>query len=230
MRLTLAILFASTAAAAFQVPPEPRGRVSDYAGALSPDAIARIDARLRAGEQGQTHQVAVAVFRSLGGEPIEEASMAIAERWKIGSRRDDGVLFTLFLDDREMRIEVGYGLEDKLTDAQCKRILRDQVAPRLRAGDLEGGITAGVAAIEAAVGGQAAPPGASGAPQGFDLVGVIVVLLILLLFGLFRGGFLLGWLFGGRGRGRGPFGGGDGGGGFHGGGGSFGGGGASHKW
>jgi len=143
-----------------------------------------------------------------------------------------------------MFIEVGYGLEGVLPDALCKRIIDEQITPRFRAGDFDGGLTAGVQAILAATKGEYRGTGTTVAEQGQaadthhgvgDVISTIIFILLIILFLYFRFFFLplggifysgSGWSGGGR-SGGGGFG---GGGGFSGGGGSFGGGGAGGSW
>ena len=87
----------------------------------------------------------VAIFRSLEGESLEDYSIRLAQAWRIGQKGlDNGVIFLVFVDDRKMRIEVGYGLESKLTDALSSQILRQDVAPRFREGKIGDGIAAGL--------------------------------------------------------------------------------------
>lgn len=141
--------------------------------------------------------------------------------------------------DRKVRIEVGYGLEGQLTDAQSGRIIREDFAPRMRTGDGDGAVTAAVGGVLRALGGESgAPPEASpGRPVSkWQLVGMAVIGLLLLLFVITHPRAALWMLFtmasGGRGGSSGWSGGsgGSGGGGFSGGGGRSGGGGASGSW
>lgn len=141
------------------LPDRPTARINDYAGALTAEARQRLEEQLRGYTTGQTYQVAVALFRSLDGESLEDASIRLAEKWHIGSRQnDDGVLITVFLAEHRIRMEVGYGLEDRLPDARASRIIREVITPRFRTGDIEGGLSAGLAAIDAAVTGRASLP------------------------------------------------------------------------
>ncbi len=192
----------------------------------------------------------VAIFPSLAGESLEDFSVRVAQAWRIGQKGlDSGVVFLVFLQDRKMRIEVGYGLEPTLTDAIAGTIIRDVVTPRFREGRLADGIGAGLDAIEAAIKGTyAAPARRRGAGNPLVLVGLALIVLTmvpLLLLSAFQNratrrhgwtGSRQGWSGGGGfggpfwGAGGGWGGGGGGGGGFSGGGGSFGGGGASGSW
>ncbi|HZS39699.1 MAG TPA: TPM domain-containing protein [Polyangia bacterium] len=241
-----AALLAAAPARALTLPERPAARVNDFAGALSPEARARLEAQLASYERNSSAQIAVAIVRSLEGQPIEDVSMRLAEKWKIGSRADDGVLVVVATDDHRFRIEVGYGLESRLTDAQAGRILRDVMAPRFREGKLEEGLSAGLAAIETAVIGRT-PPGAAApvpdedraarrSPAGLWLIAILFVIALGVIDHRRRRRSLGGWplFFGGWLGGSGGWsrrsGGGFSGGGFSGGGGSFGGGGASGSW
>ena len=248
--LLLLALLAAPGAAALSVPPPPDRRVNDYAGALAPADRDRLEQQLIAREAASRNQVVVAVFRSLAGESLEGYSIRLAQAWRVGQKGlDNGVIFLVFLDDRKMRIEVGYGLEGSLTDAISSSILRDVVAPRFREGRTADGIAAGLDAIDRALAGTyVRPPLASQERRGIDLgfrelaaLFVVFVLISILVqnrmqsAGVRRRGWTggsSGW--GGPFIGGGGFGGGSGGGssggGFSGGGGSFGGGGSSGSW
>jgi uncharacterized protein len=162
----LLVLLAAPGAAALLVPPPPDRRVNDYAGALTPADRDRLERQLAAREASSRNQVVVAVFRSLEGESLEGYSIRLAQAWRIGQKGlDNGVIFLVFLDDRKMRIEVGYGLEGSLTDAVSSSILRDVVAPRFREGRTADGIAAGLDAIDRAIAGTYERPPSAG-PDG----------------------------------------------------------------
>jgi len=212
---------------------------------LSPEAASRIDRKLEAFEKEQGTQVLVAIFRNLpAGEALEDWTQRVAEAWRVGrARQDDGAVLFVFVDDRQLRLEVGYGLEGSLTDLESKGILDDVLVPRLRAGDWDGGVDAATDAIIAAVRGEFTPDTAprvrGGGSPGIApfLIFLAVVIGINLLARFARrsglgggGGGFRGGGFGGGFGGGGFSGGGFGGGGFSGGGGSFGGGGASGRW
>ena len=252
--LLLAFLVGSVGAA-LRVPPAPDRRVNDYAGALSAGDRERLEQQLIGREATSRNQVVVAIFRSLEGESLEDYSIRLAKAWRIGQKGlDNGVIFLVFLDDRKMRIEVGYGLEASLTDAVSSSILRDVVAPRFREGRIADGIAAGLEAIDRAIAGTYQRPPAANTgrrSQGFgwrELVALFFVFILIsaLVQNRMQNAAMRrrGWTGGSRGWG-GPFigsgwgggfggggfgGGGGGGGGFSGGGGSFGGGGSSGSW
>src|SRR5206468_11044657 len=103
---------------------------------------------LEAHEMKTSNQVAVLILPSLEGEPLESFSHRVGTTWKLGQKgTDNGVLLLLALRERKVRIEVGYGLEGTLTDLRSAHIIRNDIVPRFRAGDLPGGIAAGVHAI-----------------------------------------------------------------------------------
>src|SRR6185436_12536835 len=132
-------------------------------------------------ERVSGNQVVVAIFRSLEGDSLEDFSIRLAQAWRIGRKDlDNGVIFLVFLDDRKMRIEVGYGLEPTLTDAVSSSILRDVVAPRFR----EGKIGAGLDAIEAAIKGTYRAPAARAAPPSRSLSVAQLLLLLVVLGGI----------------------------------------------
>jgi uncharacterized protein len=221
------------------VPPTPREYVTDYAGVIGRQQATAIDDRLAQLERQTGHQVIAVFFPSLEGEPLEDFTIRCAERWKVGRKGlDDGAIFFAFVRDRRMRLEVGYGLEDKVPDAIASRLLDEDVRPAFAAGDFGGGVVALAGALESIFRGAAPPPPArpgrsSGGVPGAVVLIVIVLLLRALLGGRRRywGGFG-GWggFSGGGFSGGGSSGGGFSGGGFSAGGGSFGGGGASGGW
>lgn len=136
--------------------PYLSGRVNDQAAMLSDAFKQQLEERLRVLEEETGAQVAVLTISSLEGDPIEDYSIRVVQTWKLGREGvDDGVLLLIARDDRRMRIEVGYGLEGALTDAQAGRIIDSLMTPRFREGDFEGGVGAAVDAISAAVRGEA---------------------------------------------------------------------------
>ena len=162
----LATLAAFTAFAADV--PYLTGRVVDNAEILSPAARQKLDAAMAAHEKATTNQVVVLTVGSLDGESVEGFATRVFEAWKLGQKgKDNGVLVLVAPNDRRMRIEVGYGLEGTLTDAQAARIIRDRMTPRFKANDYDGGVIAGVLSIVGTLEGRASdasPP--DGAKKG----------------------------------------------------------------
>jgi uncharacterized protein len=234
--------------------PKPTNYVSDFAGVLSPETQASLNA-LCAQVDRQAHaQIAVVTIKSLDDQPIENFATELEDNWKVGKKGTDrGLLLILASNDRKYRIEVGYGLEGILPDGRVGDIGRSMV-PYLRQNDYDGAITQAVSQIADVIAAdagvtlntglrRATVPGPQPKPLSLGQVLLlgIVLLLVVLFLARFGGSGLLGFLigmfmgggggggWGGRGGGGG-FGGGDGGGfgGF--GGGSSGGGGASGSW
>jgi uncharacterized protein len=161
--------------------------VNDYAGMLSPGASAGLEKQLADLEQTDSTQIVVLTIPTLGGESLEEFAIKVAEDWKIGHKGvDNGVILLVARTERKVRIEVGRGLEGKLTDLLAGRIIRAEMSPRFKAGDFDGGITAGVNALIAVAKGEykAAPrdlhQGKRGAPPLFTLLIFLAVACVFL--------------------------------------------------
>lgn len=196
MALLLACVALASPAAAQQPVPVPAlsGRVVDTTGTLDAARRAALEARLEAIEKQHGSQVVVLIVASTGPEPIEAYAIRVAEQWKLGRADvDDGVLLLVAMQDRRMRIEVGYGLEGAIPDAIARRIIAEQMTPRFRAGDFAGGLEAAVDSIGRAISGEGLPPPAAGAARNDDAGGTDW--LSLLLFIAF-GGFILTRMFG----------------------------------
>lgn len=203
---------------------------------VSPAAAARLSSTLRRVEQRTGHQFVAALFNSLESENLEDYSNRLFKAWGVGAKkRDDGILFCLFLQERRWRVEVGYGLEGALTDLEAAEIVREAAVPFFKAGDYDQGVQAAADGIAGKLEGRPGPARRPRPPDnGNPLILVIFVLFIVIAMIRSRTstiGRRGGW--GGIGYGGGWSGGGGGwggGGGFSGGGGSSGGGGASGGW
>jgi uncharacterized protein len=235
--------------------PPLTGRVVDAANILPDTDVAALDAKLAALEKQTSIQLVVATVPDLQGYEIDEYGYQLGRTWGIGQKgKNNGALLLVAPNERKVRIEVGYGLEGTLTDALTSQIIRRDIIPRFKAGDMAGGVVAGSDAIiklvelppearrmAAAEAAQAQAEDDSGPSLGFVIW--LVIILIWLFFAISRGrrgrrsgpviiwgpGMGGGW-GGGSGGGGGWGGGGFGGGGFGGGGGGFGGGGSSGGW
>ncbi len=142
------MLVAAALVLALVLPPAPTARVNDYAGLLVPAARAQLEASLARREQATGVQMVVAIFPSLEGENLEDFSIRLAERWRIGQKGlDNGLILTIFPKERRVRLEVGYGLEPVIPDAVAGAIIREEIAPRFREGRYADGIAAAEAAI-----------------------------------------------------------------------------------
>jgi uncharacterized protein len=230
--------------------PDLTGPVVDEAGVLSSAEARRLDALARAGlaqSGARGVQLQFLLVETLDDQPIEDFSIRVAERWKLGTKgKDNGLLVVVVTKDRKMRIEVGGGLEGEVTDAQAARVIRDVMAPAFRQGKYGAGLYgAGVQLLSAAGALPASVDRRDLArrklPGAFDgwfsplLLLIPLVWFIAMVSGWRRrsspwwwGGWGGGGFGGGGGWGSG--GGGGGGGGWSGGGGGFSGGGASGGW
>jgi uncharacterized protein len=225
--------------------PALSGRVVDEAGIISPDAQSRLTALLAEHEKQTGNQVVVVTLKSLQGYDIADYGYRLGRAWGIGQKgKNNGALVIVSPSTHDARIEVGYGLEGELTDAQSKLIVENTMLPYFRKGDYNSGLLAGTVQVLQALGGK--PSGTDSLPKpmpkrhgGASGIPVFLIVIILwLVFGrffwplLFLGGIRRGRWGGGSGgfSGGGFSGGGFSGGGFSGGGGSFGGGGASGHW
>ncbi|MBI3182095.1 MAG: TPM domain-containing protein [Myxococcales bacterium] len=235
-RCALALCLAlPLAARAVAVPPPPGRWVTDEAGFLSPAVRGELDRRLEAYERATGHQVLVWIGRGIGGEPLEEWAVRTFESWGVGRRGlDDGLVLFVLADERKVRIEVGYGLEERVPDAVASRIVRQVLVPGFRSGQRDRAVAQAIDALLFAIEGKplALPPAPPEAPRAGPLqtaVALIIGVAFLLLL-VTHPRLALNLLFvmaAGRGRG---FGGRMGGGGFSGRGGRSGGGGASGSW
>jgi uncharacterized protein len=229
------------------IPPPPAAYFNDYANVVSAESAAQLNQTLENFERQSSEQIVVAVFPKMQSDSsIEDYTVRVARSWQVGQKdKNNGAVLFVFVQDHKMFLQVGYGLEGVLPDALCKRIIDEQITPRFKAGDFDGGLRAGVQSILAATKGEykgngitmsdSRPShGSSGPFLGF---GFIVLIVIIIFFargsGMFFPWLLLSSSGSSRGWGGGGFGGGGfsgGGGGFSGGGGSFGGGGAGGGW
>jgi uncharacterized protein len=243
--------FAGLAAAVEPTVPQARGHVSDYVGVLDAGTVRDLESLIAELKAKTGAEIAIVVVRSTQPLPIFDYAVKIAEAWKPGDRKkDNGIVFLVAIDDHQMFILTGYGVEGVLPDGRVGEIRDRQVVPAFRRGDVAGGIRAATETMAALIAkdagvtltGVRAPAGGTSvslSPSQLALLlfGLMIVLWLMTRVGLwplFVGGGFRGGGFGG-GFGGGSFGGGgfggSGGGGFGGfGGGSFGGGGAGGSW
>ncbi len=183
--LAAAILSFTTSAAALDVPPLT-GRIVDLAHVLPGSTVESLTAQLSAHEAQSSNQVAVLIVPSLEGESLEEFSHRVATSWKLGQKgTDNGVLLLVAIRERKVRIEVGYGLEGVLTDARSAQIIRNEIVPRFRSGEMAGGVTGGINAIIKTIEGTYQESEKAVPRQESDVIGQVVVAVIVgLLIGL----------------------------------------------
>jgi uncharacterized protein len=207
--LALAFALASGAAAADVAVPPLTGHVTDQTGTLTGEQKAALEQTLQAFEAAKGSQLAVLLVATTAPESIEQYSLRVVEKWKLGRKKvDDGALLLIAKEDRTMRIEVGYGLEGALNDATAKRIISEVITPRFKQGDFYGGIKAGTDRMISVVGGEPLPPpsaqggsGDGGASRFSSLEGYVPVIFVLAvvvggvlrsMFGRFPGALLTG--------------------------------------
>lgn len=231
----LALLFFASPALAITVPPL-KTRITDQVGILKKSAP-KLERLLEAHEKETGQQFAVLVIQSLENHALEDFSLEVVEKWKLGKAgKDNGLLMLIVVGDRKMRIEVGYGLEGDIPDALAGRILRDVLTPAFRKGHYDAGIKKALGLLVQAGGGHAIesamPKPSRGtadteAQDPLSIGAIFFWLFFLMMPMFFRGGRGVWVSSGGFSSGSSYSGGSSG---FSGGGGSFGGGGASGGW
>jgi uncharacterized protein len=246
--LGLAILLATSSQAAEVIPPNPPGYFLDDAAVVSKSTALRFNEQLAQFERETSNQVWVVVYPNMQSDSsIEDYTQRVAQAWGVGQKgRRNGVVLFVFVQDRKMFIQVGYGLEGALPDVTCFDITEYKIKPHFRNNDYEGGLAIGIDSILKAIRGEYKGSGKTASEQrhGSGASGLlpflIFVIVLIIISRVMRrlGGY-------GYSSGRGgpvflPMGGGSGGwssgggsGGFSGslgGGGSFGGGGAGSSW
>ncbi len=134
---------------------QPDGSVTDAAGVLSVAEEAALEADLAQYEGETSNEIAVITIPSLAGAPLEDVAIHFGRKWGVGQRnRDNGIVFLVAVEDRAVRLEVGYGLEGAVPDAAANRIIEDAIVPKFREGAYGEGIRAGVAALKEEIGGE----------------------------------------------------------------------------
>ena len=223
------------------IPPKPERYFNDYAGVVSKEAALRFNEQLAQFERETSDQVVVAVFPKMASDSdIADYTQRVAQAWGVGQkdRRNGAVLF-VFVQDRKMFIQVGYGLEGALPDITAFDITEYRIKPHFREGDYEGGLVVGIDSICKAIRGEYKGGGRTKVERRSTVVDqsvwvyllvFAIIVLINLIGGFWRrrgyrysslgGPYIGGWSSGGGGGFSG----------FSGGGGSFGGGGAGSSW
>lgn len=164
--------------------PKPVGHVNDFAGILPKDMSNRLEAKLRTYKTETSNEVSVVTVKTLGGMSVEDYTIRLAKAWGVGNKKkDNGVVFLIAPNDRRCRIEVGYGLEPKLTDIQAKRIIESVVIPKFKQGQMPSGIEAGAESILLSLTGKLAPA-APAAPSENDPGGGVVLIIFGVVIGV----------------------------------------------
>src|SRR5688572_18655335 len=251
--LAFLLLAAMSLIAADRIPAAPPRYFTQHTRLVSDATAAELNSKLEEFEKKTSSQILVVIFPRLPeGAALEDFTVRAAQAWRVGQKaKDNGAILFIFVADRKMRIEVGYGLEGAIPDALAKRILDEEIRPRFQQGNMEAGVVAGVNALMQAAQGEYRGTGRTVAQRGSGrtacgsgfLIAFVIILLIIIMSRQLGGGTMYhrrrrrhgywgtpwintgGWM-GSGGGGRG----GSSGGGFSGGGGRFGGGGASGGW
>lgn len=185
----LVVILAADLRASEVIPPKPAGYFNDYAGVVSKEAARRFNEQLAQFERDTSNQVWVVVYPKMQSDSsVEDYTYRVKDAWKVGQKgRNNGVVLFVFVQDRKMYIQVGYGLEGALPDATCFDITEFQIKPHFRNNDYEGGIAAGIDSIFKAIRGEYKGTGktaleahkrAESAPIGFITFLIFVIALI----------------------------------------------------
>jgi uncharacterized protein len=233
--------------------PNPPKLVTDMANVLSPEQKDILERKLVALDDSTSNQITVVLIKTLNDYPIEEYATKLFRDWGIGNKKtNNGVLLIAAIDDRKIRIEVGYGLEGAIPDITTASIIQNDIVPNFKTGDYYHGIDEATNSLSKAAAGEykvARQKEAKGKGGGSIFTFLIILVIVIVIISSSRGGggggmmsrrgagglaetlFWTSLLSGGGRGGGGGWGGGDSGGGFGGfGGGSSGGGGASGSW
>ena len=202
---------------------------TDLTNTLSQSELSALNGRLKTYQDSTSNQILALMIPSLEGYPIEMLSEEIATKNKIGTKKfDNGILLLIAKKDKELRIEVGYGLEGVVPDAIASSIIRNVIRPRFRNDEYYLGINEGINSIIAAIGGEYKAENSEDDSGGFPFFIFIIIFIVIWLFIGKGGPFIPGGAYrtgthsGGWSNGSSGW--------SSGGGGSFGGGGASGSW
>ena len=185
------------------IPPVPSAYFNDYASVVPAPVSSQLNAKLEDFEKATGNWVVVAVYPKMESDSsIDDYTVRVARAWKVGQKlKNNGVVLFVFIQDRQMFIQVGYGLEGALPDAICKQITEYEIKPRFKTGDYAGGLTAGVNAIMAATKGEykgtGATVGGTKARHSRNLSNGVIVLVIIafILLRAMSSGRRRGWMY-----------------------------------
>ncbi|MCB1164996.1 MAG: TPM domain-containing protein [Leptospiraceae bacterium] len=213
----LAVCFVVGSLSAQEVPlPDLERPVMDQTGTLTDSEIQSLESKILALQNDQGSQIGILIIPTLDGIPIEDFSIRLADKWKLGRKGvDDGVIIIVAKNDRTLRIEVGYGLEGPIPDAKANRIVELIIVPRFKQGEFYEGLDEGLDAIISLIRGEPLPSldevplenqsSESGSSSHSTWIFIVVVVGALILRVIFNGvvgfavmaplGVLLGWFF-----------------------------------
>ncbi len=196
--LAILILFAGCLGLRAEVmPPAPAHYFNDYAGVVSPAVGLQLDQTLQQFERQHASQIVVAIFPKMQSESsVEDYTVRIAQSWHVGQKdKDSGAVLFVFVQEHKLYIQVGYGLEGVLPDVICKRIIQNEIVPKLRGGDFSGGIQAGVTAMLSAAQGEYKGTGQTVAERGQNAPPMPLIALVVLIGGVILVTFILSSVF-----------------------------------
>lgn len=171
--------------------PSFSGYVNDLGGLFSTDFKVNLESRLSNFEKVNGTEIAIVTIKSLEGTDIETYAVELFEKWKIGKKgRDNGLLLLISKDDRKIRIEVGYGLEQYITDGRAGEIIRNQISPEFKKENYEGGTLAAVEKIQKYISDKDIASASSPSNQGNSDFWFIIVVVTLYIIVTYFAGFL----------------------------------------
>src|ERR1035437_38416 len=174
---------------AYVNPGSPTGYVNDFAHVLTKDQISVLEGELRAFEASTSNEITVATVQSLGGDYIENFAVNLFQDWKVGKKdKDNGVLLLVAIEDKKVRIEVGYGLEGALPDSVANSIIQNDILPYFKKGDYVSGIDTGVIDIMQVTQGeyQGIPPAQTSSDNGSNSFSTLIAFGIVFLSVFFQ--------------------------------------------
>ena len=178
--IILTLFFLAIVARAFGAYPDYKGYVNDFANVISPEKEEALQQKLNKEDKETTNQIAVVTIQTTAPEEIEGFSINLAEQWRPGQKgKDNGILMIFAMQDRKMRIEVGRGLEDDLTDIKAKEIEEDIIVPAFKQQKYEQGIEGGVDAVILAIHTADEAASSSAATNGDNGAGALIIFLII---------------------------------------------------
>lgn len=183
--IVIALIYCAPLRAAEVIPPRPTGQyVNDHAKVLSSSTVADLNRQLQDFERQTSNQVLVVIYPKMqSDDDINAYAVRVAQAWGVGRKdRKNGVVLFIFIQDHKMSMQVGYGLEGALPDIIAKRIISDEIAPRFRNSDYNGGVRAGVDAIMKATRGEYKGSGRTvggASAQRRAWIGPLIILIVI---------------------------------------------------
>ena len=189
--LALFALFAGGLSASEVMPGAPSAHFNDYASLVSASTASTLDLQLTDFERSTSNQFLVVIYPKLESDSsLEDYTVRVAQSWHAGLKgKDNGVVLFIFAQSHQIYLQVGYGLEGALPDALAQRIITDEIVPRFKSGDYDGGVIAGVNAVMAATKGEYHGSGrtvAQGKKSGFVVPVFFWILLVFIILSFIR--------------------------------------------